>query len=355
MCWLRARGRQPPAPAGLGTGTRPAPGRQRPGRPTVATSAALSLGCADSGDSPVSHAPRGHPQGLSPWWTGPAPPPQAPTATYCAAPVVGGGGGVVPSRPRPAWATGPDQPLPPGRRGSGEGAKPRQALALTPQHLTRKLGERVRPYWATSSSSDPSRSREDTAPSACAPLFPPPPTPSGPRGPHGPPPVLAGRQQDGTGGPSTRREQRKQEPWAGSPAGGKGRGRPRRPPTGGEARQHGRRGRGGVPAEGHMASAGSAPGAAWVTTHARSPPRWPPETAPGPARLLTRQAGEGTMGFVRGTGAAPTGPGFQRAQGPALTCVTDCSLAHRHTRGPALAHRTPHGGQTHVGSPESTS
>lgn len=58
-----------------------------------------------------------------------------------------------------------------------------------------------------------------------------------------------------------------------------------------------------------------------------------PQTAPGPARLLTRQAGEGTMGFVRGTGAAPTGPGFQRAQGPALTCVTDCSLAHRHTRG----------------------
>lgn len=172
MCWLRARGRQPPAPAGLGTGTRPAPGRQRPGRPTVVTSAALSLGCADSGDSPVSHAPRGHPQGLSPWWTGPAPPPQAPTATYCAAPVVGGGGG-CPAAPGPRGATGPDQPLPPGRRGSGEGAKPRQAPALTPQHLTRKLGERARPYWAASSSSDPSRSREDTAPSACAPLFPP--------------------------------------------------------------------------------------------------------------------------------------------------------------------------------------
>lgn len=276
--------------------------------------------------------PEATPRDSRPGGQAPPRPRRLPRPPTVRRPLSGRGGG-CPAAPGPRGATGPDQPLPPGRRGSGEGAKPRQAPALTPQHLTRKLGERARPYWATSSSSDPSRSREDTAPSACAPLFPPPPTPSGPRGPHGPPPVLAGRQQDGTGGPSTRREQRKQEPWAGSPAGGKGRGRPRRPPTGGEARQHGRRGRGGVPAEGHMASAGSAPGAAWVTTHARSPPRWPPETAPGPARLLTRQAGEGTMGFVRGTGAAPTGPGFQRAQGPALTCVTDCSLAHRHTRG----------------------
>lgn len=81
------------------------------------------------------------------------------------------GGGRCPAAPGPHGATGPDQPLPPGRRGSGEGAKPRQAPALTPQHLTRKPGERARPYWATSSSSDPSRSREDTAPSACAPLF----------------------------------------------------------------------------------------------------------------------------------------------------------------------------------------
>lgn len=125
--------------------------------------------------------PEATPRDSRPGGQAPPRPRRLPRPPTVRRPLSGGGG--CPAAPGPRGATGPDQPLPPGRRGSGEGAKPRQAPALTPQHLTRKLGEHARPYWATSSSSDPSRSREDTAPSACAPLFPPRPLPPGPGAP----------------------------------------------------------------------------------------------------------------------------------------------------------------------------
>lgn len=83
-----------------------------------------------------------------------------------------------------------------------------------------------------------------------------------------------------------------------------------------------------------MTSAASAPGAVRVTTRPRLPSPLAPRDCPGLARPLTRQAGEGTMGFVSRYRSSPRGPWVSEGQGPALTCVAECSLAHARARGP---------------------